>query len=261
MLGADIATAEFSNRTACTFTDRYVPFVAYPLFESVPGSSSVFPLPDDCQDDASWVLLRCERDSSTGQMLLEVSRTLDAHDTQDRAVVEGVNSFIFAYGDGFKYHRGRRGAADVVFYENGAVVEDGGDVKLPEDVDGFFDIRATNFTIPNDKPTIYACTSNVFELDGREERMIIAADYFTNTELVHHLVLFICSGEEYAAKVKDTVECSSDPTNGINGVRSPEAQCTTFVLACELYSFLSVNVLPGCLLRVFLTSVVYVFVL
>lgn len=160
--------------------------------ENVNGAPAAFPLPDDCQDDGSWTLLRCERDLSTGEMILEVSRPFDAHDTQDRDIVEGPNGSIYAYGGNFQYHQGNRGAADIVFYEKGKeVVDDPNEVHLPDDVDGFFDIRATNYTIPNTKPTFYACTSKPFELDGRNERMIIAADYLSNTKLVHHLVLFI----------------------------------------------------------------------
>lgn len=119
MLGADIVSAKFLpfRLNECTVTDRYVPFFAYPLLKTVPNSPAVFPRADDCQDDGSWVLVGCERDLMAGEIILEVSRPFAAHDTQDRDIVPGFNSFIFAYGGiDFRYHGSARGAASIAFY-------------------------------------------------------------------------------------------------------------------------------------------------
>lgn len=248
MLGADIVTAQFSPSQVdeCTIVDRHVPFFAYPLIESTAESQSAFPEPDDCQDDASWVLVRCERDPESAEIVLEVTRSLDAHDTQDRNITEGLNSIIYAYGQNFQYHGARRGSQKVQLYtvESG---ETSGDKpvtdtpELPDDVEDSFDVLATNYTIPATSDTIYSCTSRVIDLGANGKRMIVAAEPVLNAtiDMVHHFTLYLCSGEEYAAKVKNTTECTTDFDNEINGpAGNSEAKCHTLVYACKLLELL-----------------------
>lgn len=242
MLGADIVSAEFgaSQIDECTVTDRYVPFYAFPLIESTPDSPSAFPLPDDCQDDGSWVLARCERDPADGEIVLEVTRSLDAHDTQDRNITEGLNSIIYAYGRDFQYHEGRRGSQKVQLYKldtNGSVEikPATNDFELPDDVEGSVDVLATNYTIPATGSTIYSCTSHELDLGANGKRMIIAAEpvITAGVDMIHHFTLYLCSGKEYAEKVKNTVECTTGIGNNIFGpVGNSEAMCQTLVYGC-----------------------------
>lgn len=237
MLGADVVTAEYIDDLTCTVTDRYVPFFAYPLGETTPDSPSAFPFPDDCQDDDSWIVEKCERDFEAGEMILEVSRSLDAHDTQDRDIVEGLNSIIYAYGNSFEYHGGNRGGIKVVLYEKD-MASDGGPITaepdLPDDVDGSFTVLATNYTVPSNMTTTYSCTSMKVDLGENSKRMIIAAEPVLNApiDMVHHFTLYLCREEAYLELTKETTTCMS--LNGINGpLANPAAGCSTFVFGCK----------------------------
>lgn len=235
MLGADVVTAQFTNASACVITDRYVPFVPYPLIEpDSNGDNTAFPLEDTCQDDGSWVLVNCEKEE--GSMVLEVTRPIDAHDIQDRDITVGFNAMIYAYGESFMYHGGNRAGMHVhLRTEEG---EGDGQIQdpLPDDVDGNFDIMATNYNVPGTSDTIYTCTSAVFPLDADDTRMIVAAEPILNgtTDLVHHLTLYLCSGDEYARAVESTVECTAADGEGVAGpVGNRDAQCATLIYACK----------------------------
>lgn len=239
MLGGDIVTAVFRSDGSCVFTDRYVPFFAFPLGEPGPGGSA-FPLEDDCQDDGSWRYITCKRDSDT--MLLEVERELEAHDDQDRAIKkeDGSSSLIYAYGEFFGYHQDRRGAMQVDLFKE----KDGEQSMLPPDVDGSIEIVATNYTVPDSKETIYACTSKLVNIEGSSGRMIVAAEpvIHADVDMLHHLVLYLCSGEEYAKQTAKTIECTTG-NNSIGGpVGNPRAKCSTLVYGCKLSTrLLSMN--------------------
>eukprot|EP00737_Agarophyton_chilense_P000431 gb/GEZJ01000482.1/.p1 GENE.gb/GEZJ01000482.1/~~gb/GEZJ01000482.1/.p1 ORF type:complete len:829 (-),score=96.89 gb/GEZJ01000482.1/:2346-4832(-) len=237
MLGADIVTAEFSpgQTTECEMTDRYVPFYAFPLIDSISDAPSAFPLPDDCQNDGSWTLVSCQRIAGKGQMIFEVERSLDAHDDQDRHIPPGPNSVIYAYGSAFAYHGSRRSSTRIILYEEDGTLDAGMDEKpLPDDVDGSIDVIATGYMVPNDKATTYACTSNVIRMEPGEKRMIVAAEPILNatvSAMVHHLTFWLCRGEEYARLTRNTVEC----TTGDSEIPGPQgsnlAQCATFIYA------------------------------
>lgn len=241
MLGADIISAEFaaSVLNKCKFTDRYVPFFAFPLTESRPNAQGAFPFPDECQD--GWTLVRCERDTKNGHMILEVTRSLDAEDTQDREIVEGPNAVIYAYGSQFEYHRQNRGSQRVVFYEDNAAVKNAtAIVPLPDDIDGSVDIVATNYTVPSNVTTIYACTSKRFDVGKNDTRMIVATDVILDSpiDMVHHLTLYLCSEKGYADLTRMTVPCTG-VDNGIAGpLGNTEAGCSTFVGGCKFLLFL-----------------------
>lgn len=241
MLGADVVTAEFSSgqTDSCTFVDRYVPFYAFPLRESVGNASSAFPIPDDCQDDASWTLISCLRSDQDGQMVLEVSRPLQAHDTQDREIPPGLNHIIYAYGTNFGYHGSRRRSIPVTLYTERGTGTTGlnEDPPLPDDVDGSIDVTATSFKVPSGQVTTYACTSSVVSLQPGEQRMIVAAEPIlntTNVNMVHHFTFWLCEGREYAELIKNTVECSTGDSEIPGPLGNPKALCTTFVFGCKL---------------------------
>lgn len=232
MLGADIVTAVFRPDGSCVFTDRYVPFFAFPLGEPGPGGTA-FPREDDCQEDGSWTYIGCKRDGET--VLLEVERKLEAHDAQDRAIKkeDGLSAMIYAYGNDFGYHQGRRGAMQVDLFAEKKGSE--AQIKLPAGVDGSFEILATNYTVPQSE-TVYACTSMVVELDKSDKLMIVAAEPIiqAETDMVHHLVLYLCSGDEYAKTVRKTVECTTADNNIGGPVGNPQAKCSTLVYGCKL---------------------------
>ncbi|KAI0561462.1 Copper type 2 ascorbate-dependent monooxygenase [Gracilaria domingensis] len=237
MLGADVVTAEFSSGQTieCELTDRYVPFYAFPLIKSIADAPSAFPLPDDCQNDDSWTLISCMRSTEDGQLILEVSRSLDAHDAQDREIPPGPNSVIYAYGSAFAYHGSRRSSTRVILYEEDGTPDAGMDEKpLPEDVDGSIDVTATGWTVPSDKVTTYACTSKVIRLSPGEQRMIVAAEPILNATddaMVHHLTFWLCRSEEYAELTRSTVECSTGGSEIPGPQGSNFAQCATFIYA------------------------------
>lgn len=240
MLGADVVTAEFSagQTDSCTFTDRYVPFYAYPLIQVVGNASSAFPLPDDCQDDGSWTLISCMRSDEDGQMIFEVSRPLEAHDTQDREIPPGLNNVIYAYGATFAYHGSRRRSIPVTLYneeETGAIGFNE-DAPIPDDVDGNIEVTATAYEVPSNQVTTYACTSKVVSLQPGEQRMIVAAEPIFNTttvEMIHHFTFWLCKGREYAELIKSTVECSTGNSEISGPLGNPMALCTTFVFGCK----------------------------
>lgn len=234
MLGADIVTADFENGnfSSCSITDRYVPFVAYPLTEA-PGP---FPFPDDCED-SDWKLLNCQRNPSTGVVVFEVERPLTAADfSQDRSIPPGQNAILHAYGSAFVYHGPRRKSTAIRLYEEeGVVVND----ELPNDVDGFIDVFSTNYTIPS-RRTTYACTSMaLMPEDSQELRTVVAIDPMIeerSSRYVHHITVYLCSDEEYMDSTKATVACDGeDPPYGPLG--NTMAKCSTFIFGCK-FSFL-----------------------
>lgn len=239
MLGGDILSAQFTDDKNCLATDRYVPFFAYPLIESTADAPSAFPFADDCQDDGSWVVHRCERDFTTGEMLIEVSRPLEAHDTQDRSIEEGPVSMIYSYGNEFQYHGGNRGAMQVTLFLDRNDPDSkppAGEPELPDDVDGSFEVLATNYEVPSNMSTTYSCTTQRVDLGGNGQRMIVAVEPVLDApiDMVHHFTLYLCRNEEYAELTKETTTCMS--LNGINGpLANPKAGCSTFVYGCKSY--------------------------
>lgn len=249
MIGSDLVTAQFSpsQTDRCVIKDRYVPFSAYPLGEQVNQSASVFPVEDDCQDDGSWILLNCQRNVESGVMLLEVSRSLTAHDTQDRDISPGINPVIYAYGDAFGYHSGRRASRQVEMYQSSpdqsVTLEQ---PPLPDDIDGHISVASTDYVIPSFTNTIYACTSHIIPLKKGEQRMIVAAEHFSNStnDMVHHILLHLCSGEEYAKSIRKTAECTSNLFFGVaNPQNSEESQCTTLVFVRMFFNLFSTPIL------------------
>lgn len=245
MLGADIVTGRFKpgKFNECILEDRHVPFVGYPLSASN-GTGSVWPQLDDCQK--GWTLVNCFRDPDALELILEVKRPLIATDTQDRDIPPGVNNIIYAFGQAFRHHLSGRASTRVVLYsqDGDATTVGSGIQPLPDDVDGSFEIAATNYEISTEKVTTYACTSKIFQLDPGAKKMIVAAEPVlnaTNTNHVHHLIVYLCSGLQYAEKIKNTIECTSGPDiSGPTG--DPATGCATFLFVCMYFAcFLYTN--------------------
>lgn len=231
MLGADIVTAEFAagENEKCKVVDRYVPWAAYPLLEE----PSVFPVPDDCQTDKSWVLVQCARDTLSGEMVLEVTRSLKAHDTQDRAIGFGPQIVIHAYGVDFQYHSGARGSRSLTLYsKSGDIVPAmGAEMPLPSDVSANQSMVASDYNVPADRVTTYACTGFIGDTGPQKRRMIVAADAVLKSKagknVVHHLIVYLCEDSSFFRKyLGKTAKCSLD------GEASPlgnaEAKCSNF---------------------------------
>lgn len=108
--------------------------------------------------------------------------------------------------------------------------------ELPDDVDGYFDVTSTNFSVPFG--TSYACTSKVIPLPDSGDRMIVAIEpLFKNysASLVHHFNAYICSGDQYAAVTASTVRCDGFLTGGLFGPTANSfAMCSTNIYGCKL---------------------------
>lgn len=276
MLGADIVTAEFpahAFNNTCVLTDRYVPWDAYP--------ARPYPAPDPCgrTPSSDWTLVSCIRDPTLGVVVLEVVRPITVergNDVYDRSIVPYDNAFLYAYGDGgvMQYHGGmNRKSTRVTFYTPmpeavsdtfAATVDDDRDDNhenshsegnvngstgfvVPGDADGFFDLVATDYEVPQGSVT-YACTSTAIPLPrgGGGDRMIVAAEAIINTvragdderedfeSPVHHFTVYICGGDSYARKTTKTVACNGANTGTSGPLANPKAQCSTFVFGCKL---------------------------
>jgi hypothetical protein len=238
MLGSDIVTGEFAagQVDSCTIKDRYVPFAAYPLIDNKNQSPAVYPSEDTCQADDSWKLVRCVRDSKTGEMVLEVTRSLDAHDTQDRAIGPNQQSIIYAYGSSFAYHGNARGSRQVSLYDNqGSVINQKAVQALPADVSAKQNIVASKYQIPSDDDTAYACTSIVADVGPNEKRMVVAVEALlkatSGKNLVHHLVLHACEDSEYFRGFAKTQRCGyKTEVPGPTGY----GNCSNIIYACTL---------------------------
>lgn len=246
MLGADIVTAAFepNAKSTCTLVDRHVPFAAYPIGKTIPNSASVFPLQDHCPD-SDWRLISCERDVAKGHMLFEASRPISAVDKQDRTILPGLSAVMFAYGNSFGYHSLRRESVQVVLYDDLELPPLR--VDIPNDVEGSFELQATNFSIPEDDDTVYACTSIRAPIGSGGKRMIVAAEPILQSDtrsMVHHFTAYACTGEEYASDTAQTVPCD----RGWQQVRGPvgnsRAGCSVLLMACKLTSMNSTFPLP-----------------
>jgi hypothetical protein len=214
MLGADIVTGEFpgGETEKCTIKDRYVPFAAYPLFDSKNQSPSVYPKEDTCQADDSWKLVRCVRDVNVGEMVLEVTRSLDAHDAQDRPIGPNQQSIIYGYGSSFAYHGSARGSRQISLYDDqGSVINPKTVNALPADVSAKQNLVASQYRVPSDGDTTYACTSMIADVGPNGRRMVVAADPLLKTKsgkvLVHHLLVHACQDSEYFRGFSKTQRC------------------------------------------------------
>jgi hypothetical protein len=236
MLGADIITVEFAAGQAdkCTVKDRFVPFAAFPLIDSRTQSPAVYPKEDTCQGDGSWNLIRCVRDPKTAEMVMEVTRPLDAHDVQDRAIGPNQQNIIYAYGSSFGYHSSARGSMQISLYDSqGAVVKPTTIAPLPADVTANQSFTTTQYKVPSDDDTTYACTSFIADLGPNQKRMVVAAESLLQAKsgnvLVHHLVVHACADSEYFRGFQRTQRCGyKTEVPGPTGY----GNCSSVVFAC-----------------------------
>jgi hypothetical protein len=157
-------------------------------------------------------MVRCARDTKTGEMVLEVTRSLDAHDTQDRAIGPNQQSIIYAYGSSFAYHGSARGSRQITLYDTQGSVTDSKTVKaLPADVSARQSIVASQYQVPSDGDTTYACTSMIADVGPNGKRMVVAADALLKAKsgknLVHHLIVHACQDSEYFRGFAKTQRC------------------------------------------------------
>jgi hypothetical protein len=240
MLGSDIITVEFAaaQTNNCTVKDRFVPFAAFPLINSSAQSPAVFPKEDTCQGDGSWTLVRCARDSKTAEMVMEVVRPLDAHDTQDRAIVPNQQNVDYAYGSSFQYHGSARGSRMISLYDSqGKVLAPATLAPLPSDVTANQSFTATQYSVPADDDTTYACTSFTADLGPNKQRMVVAVDQLmypkSGALLVHHLVVHACTDSEYFRGFQKTSRCGyKTDVPGPTGY----GNCSNVIFACTYYA-------------------------
>jgi len=205
MLGADIVTAEMTGDGACTLTNRHVPSVAIPL-DSAVGGDAIFPVPDEACAAPAWTLAACAVDAAAGTVTLEVDRPLAAANAaQDRPIVAGRNVLMYAYGDGFGYHGGRRHGTEIDLTSTGRVAVSAGSLAesglLPADVSATQRLSVPAYPVSPNR-TDYGCSSFEIELGpGAAGRQIVAAEPVIDLttaagKLVHHFIVLSCERDE-----------------------------------------------------------------
>ncbi|CAM9105653.1 unnamed protein product, partial [Hapterophycus canaliculatus] len=156
------------------------------------------PIVDECTQD--WTLLSAE--VGDGSLVFEVERTLDTGDVQDRVFVDdtqdGVSPtrLMAAWGDTelVSYHGTNFAKREVVMFGS----EEDADAYIPlveikesDDV-AYFDVTATNFTIPAVRTWYEETCVPASALPSLEEYHAIGFEGLIqsdNAEYVHHLVL------------------------------------------------------------------------
>ena len=187
MLGADIAVLTMNEVGVPNVQDYFVPWTAAP-------NISPHPIVDACND---WTMI-CGTNDGRGYQEFVVSRALDTNDTQDRAIVHGLNTIIFAWGIGpeetsLTYHGPNRGTVSISFFndENPAFIP-------PPDADGSATLLFNNFML-RPKRTTYALQK--FDL-GEAETHIVAYEPLVNEAdkpFVHHFLLHECGDDRLAS--------------------------------------------------------------
>lgn len=239
MPGSDSVTTNFlaNESTTCSSIDRFVPAVAAPLANA---PDPVFPLPDACATP-DWTVVSCARDVDAGTMLLEVRRPISVanpkQNTQDRSVSPGAASVLAAYAAGpLAYHGANRVSADIILYTTPDTTYFSAalSAELPADVDGYFDFRFDNYTIPR-RDTTYTAASFRVPRDGMNERMIVAVEPLIDEDgegrdMVHHFLLYLCGSDEYARLTKLPVDTNEEPFGPLG---NPRSGCSTLVYLCK----------------------------
>jgi hypothetical protein len=139
---------------------------------------------------------------NTGEIVLEVTRSLDAHEAQDRPIGPNEQNIIHAYGASFAYHGSTRGSRQISLYDNqGSVINPKTVNALPADVSAKQNLVASQYQVPADGDKTYACTSMIADVGPTGRRMVVAVDSRLKTKswkiLVHHLIVHACQDSEY----------------------------------------------------------------
>jgi len=118
-----------------------------------------FPQTDDCASD--WEMVSSNVDLEGGFIMFETKRLLDTNDPQDKPIVNDASTFmphhrvIAAWGDSEEvgYHGLNRARGSIRFYGSGDE-EATFKAAMERSAEGFIELRAGNFTIP-EEDTIY----------------------------------------------------------------------------------------------------------
>ncbi len=146
MLGSDVAIFEAANPTE--MIDAYI-------------LEARIPVVDDCA--GNWMLVR-HTNTSDGWLIVEFSRPLDTKDPQDRAIIDDTNlqaptRLISAWGDTevVSYHGSNvaRNAAKLFGTPEGADLVLEFEKLMETQADGYFDVRESNYSIPEAETTYY----------------------------------------------------------------------------------------------------------
>ncbi|KAL3782149.1 hypothetical protein ACHAW5_010250 [Stephanodiscus triporus] len=131
------------------------------------------PMTDDCQD---WTLDAAIATGEDGWMIVEISRSIDTGDSQDRAIVSDADLWhaptrmIAAWGDDDEasYHGARRARGSVRIFANytGEVTEGQALLgALEVESDGFFDVVQDEYDIPAEETTYHYLCKTFDELN------------------------------------------------------------------------------------------------
>ena len=203
MVGADIFSVEFSANSATSIVDRYVPWAASPLEES----PLPYPVTDTVQD---WELL-CS-DNTPGLTTALVRRKLNTDDSQDRPIVMGSMSVIYAWGTGhLGYHGSNRGGISVDFLGNAAssveafIPPSDTDVSLVKGFSPGYELQPIT--------TQYVC--QVQDM-GTDIRHVVAVEQVYTADsnyapYVHHVLIHACGNDLSALHAMDLYEDSASP--------------------------------------------------
>lgn len=203
MYSSDIVVFSGDKPTA---TDMYV------------GSSgSKTPKKDDKQD---WELLDSIRDG--GWVKVTFKRKTDTCDRQHDLLIRAAETqrLIWAMSaDGkadLEYHFKNRGIYSVLMLRS-----QNADDPLPEDAQSF-DIRMTNFTIPNYSHTLWWCQTIPYTASLRKDKYhVLKVEPIiveSNTDYVHHMVVHACFEPKYLTNSTYhnlNFQCFNDSFTGI----------------------------------------------
>lgn len=166
------------------------------------------------------------QETSDGWTILEVTRTLESEDSQDRNIAPGAVRIIWSYGlkDDVEYHEENRGAGSLVFYGSVPVVDLGDEVynnsflmpsaKIPSKRTSYI---CSTFILPGDSDGV---NSDLETMEGH----IIKIDPVVGSSsigYVHHMLVYLCKNTTWFQSYFDSPkECVSPVGNFITGCES-----------------------------------------
>ena len=202
MKGADLVTVSVSNSGMVTVDDRYAGFAAttYTPPTYLNGFSDLTAHLDVSND---WTIVSGQQES--GVTNVWIKRALVTNDSQDRTITAGMTRVVWSYGSGdsVSYHGGNRGTLSTIFF--------GTDTHAFPAYDGKWTRRFTDYAVPGDKITTYACQSFTFPTD--KERHIVALRPIGVTKYNHHAILHICTDNAYFSDHTSPQLCSYHADN------------------------------------------------
>jgi hypothetical protein len=192
MSGADIVVAYIKDNNDHVLYDMH----------GIVGTNAQ-PIMDESQD---YKLL--DFDKRGDSIMVKFSRKLTLCNKHDRPITPDTQRIIWAYGDGkYGYHGGKRGTHSVLLVD----YADKKETQVIDKNTTTIDLLMTEETLSTDKTTYMCKAMRMPKLDGK--RHLIRTDPIIqpgNEALVHHILLYACSGKFNSSKVNEQHKCTSD---------------------------------------------------